>query len=434
VIEAAALASGLHIVIDALEAEVQPAGFDAWASGVWAAIGDAVDEDDVSRSKGEEPSGDLFRHVRVFEANGSRVVVDARPPMVLPVGGPPYEPGPTKFDDVDWHEGSAAEAGQPREHAFAHIGVYLGWLIRHDLHDPRYFPPEHLAGVKDGSMTGSDLADDVDWKLLSDNMTSEGSDFTAARYDAYFNRYNELLGEDADYRRSEDDSLYRQVEPLIDELYAEWVIAGRPAPDPPTPTDADAAMEAMFDAAEIPWDELAENADGPVWVQVHVDGSYEVEQPETPHRDADLEALIPPDAVEPPVVMRSVTATQWGSSLLNRALKRLGVRPREATVASGIGTRGAIVVTVYRVPGAPASRLMEEFGSVIYKPPRARWSERTVGSTTVLWAEGPVESSYFRMAYWAREEVVFHVAGEREAMEAMIIAIAGEPEIPMRRG
>ncbi len=65
---------------------------------------------------------------------------------------------PVKYDDVDWHIDGAIEAGQPEEQAFAHIGLYLSWLIRHDMHNPPMFPREHVASLKRGAMTGSDLA------------------------------------------------------------------------------------------------------------------------------------------------------------------------------------------------------------------------------------------------------------------------------------
>jgi hypothetical protein len=104
--------------------------------------------------------------------------------MAEPMAHRSMDLGPTKYDDVGYHAGPAEEAGQPREYAFTHIGLYLAWLIRHDLHDPRGFPPEHIEAVKRGEMTGSDLADDIDWKLLSDSMTSEGAAFSDARYGA----------------------------------------------------------------------------------------------------------------------------------------------------------------------------------------------------------------------------------------------------------
>jgi len=37
--------------------------------------------------------------------------------------------------------------------------LYLGWLIRNDLVDPRFFATQDLLAIKAGSMTGSDLGD-----------------------------------------------------------------------------------------------------------------------------------------------------------------------------------------------------------------------------------------------------------------------------------
>lgn len=422
VIEAAAVAAGLRVVIDDLRAEIGSSSLDDWASGVWAAIGNAADEDEVIRSRGESPERDLFRHLRVEEIDGGRVVVDARPPVVDPVGEPPMDARPQKFDDVGWHDGPAAEAGQPREHAFTHIGIFLAWLIRHDLHDAHWFPRDHIRAVKAGTMTGSDIADDIDWKLISDEMATEGADFTSARYDRYMTEYNELLGDDADYRVPETDALYARVAPVIDGLYAEWVAAGRPAPEPTEASPLEAEFEAMFEAAAIPWEDLAKDADGPIAVHLDADGSYEVRPVEMPHEDPDLEALIPTDIGDPPIVMSSVSATHWGSSLLSRALKGLGVRPRDVIVAAGVGGSGekTIAVTAYRVPGAPKTQLLEAFGSVIFRPRGSSWSDRTIGETTVSWAEGREGPEHWYVAYWARDELVLHVAGQPNDMEAMI--------------
>jgi hypothetical protein len=422
VIEAAADAVGLRVVIDDLGAEIRSSGLEGWASGVWAAIGNAVDEDAVTRSRGASPAQDLFRHLRVEEIAGVRVAVDARPPLVEAGGGPAMESGAQKFDDVGWHDGPANEAGQPREHAFTHIGVYLAWLIRHDLHDSHWFPREHVRAVKAGSMTGCDLADDIDGKLSSDEMTTEGADFTAARYERYMADYNDLLGEDADYRVAEDDALYARVAPLIDGLYADWVAAGRPNPEPKEPSALEAEVDAMFEAAAIPWEDLANDADGPMAIHLKADGSYQVVRPEMPHDDADLEALIPTDIVDPPIAMNSVSATDWGSSLLNRALKQLGVRPRDVTVAAGVGgsAERTIAVTVYRVPGASEAGLREAFAAVIYRPRRSSWSNRLIGHTTVSWAEGREGQEYWYVAYWTRYELVLHVAGDPSDIEAMV--------------
>ena len=94
-----------------------------------------------------------------------------------------------KYDDVDWHDGAAMEAGQPPEQGFVHIGFYLGWVLKRGLHDPAAIPAEHVAAVLDGSMTGSDLRDDVDGRLVADMLSDEGRAFTDQAYDWYLDAY-----------------------------------------------------------------------------------------------------------------------------------------------------------------------------------------------------------------------------------------------------
>lgn len=333
--------------------------------------------------------------------------------------------GPTKYDDVDYHDGAAAEAGQPREHAFAHIGMYLAWIIRHDLHDPRWFPGEHIEAVARAEMTGSDLADDTDWKLLSDLMTPEGAAFSDARYETYLGDYTALFADEPDYGFAEDDASYARVEPMIDRLYADWVAADRPGPDSKEPSQLDEEFEKMFAGAEIPWDELVAGADGPVDVQFNADGSYDVRRPETPHSDSDLEALVPPDLLTSPIDMASTTATDYGSSLLNRAMKELGVRPRDVTIATGLAREGGDVfgLTLYRVPGASAEALSTAFAAAIFRPRGSKWEIRRVGDIDVWWAEGyadPDRTIHFNIAYWTRDDLVLHVFGRPVDMETAI--------------
>lgn len=96
-------------------------------------------------------------------------------------------------DKLHWHFDGAVPAGQPPENAFTHIGFYLAWLIRHGLRNARFPLPEHVAAVKRGEMTGSDLPDDIDTKLVSQGMNGEGCAFSDARYGAYTTEYGDLF-------------------------------------------------------------------------------------------------------------------------------------------------------------------------------------------------------------------------------------------------
>lgn len=344
--------------------------------------------------------------------------------MVEPTARRPVEPGPTKYDDVDYHVGPAEEAGQPAEHAFTHIGLYLAWLIRHDLHDPRGFPPEHIEAVKRGDLTGSDLADDIDSKLLSDSMTAEGAAFSNARYRAYLGECAALFSEKPDYGVADDDATYATVEPLLDRLYAEWIAADRPASEPEAASPLVGEFAGVLEVADIPWDDLIADGPGIYAVEVKPDGTYEVSRPEPPHHDPSLEAVVPADLLDAPIEMSSGTGTNQGS-LLDRAFKQLGVRPRDVTIAHGFAREGEDVfgLTLYRVPGASADALSTAFAAAIFRPRGSVWETRRVGDTDVWWAEGYADADrtiYFNIAYWTREDLVLHLFGRPADMETAI--------------
>jgi len=257
------------------------------------------------------------------------------------------ETDPRKYDDADYHDGPAIDAGQPPENAFTHIGLMLAWLIRHELHDPEMWPDDHVDAVRAGEMNGSDLADDCDGKLVSDMVIADGAAFLDARYDAYMEAWDRACRTRPPCSIEDDAAAWGAVEPLIDGLHADWVRAGRPA----EPLDEAAFREAL--------DTLAERARA-TWTALRSDrserkverSSLRAEGSTTgrPRRTAtDVVAAIPTDLADPPLEIESINASAWGASLLNRALKRLGVRTRDAAVVAGIGGQRerTLSVTVY---------------------------------------------------------------------------------------
>lgn len=123
--------------------------------------------------------------------------------------------------------------------------------------------------------------------------------------------------------------------------------------------------------------------------------------------------------------MDSGVGTNYGSSLLTRALRQLGVRPRDVTIANGLAREGEDVfgLSLYRVPGASAEALSTAFASAIYRPRGSAWEIRRVGDIDVWWAEGYADADrtiYFDIAYWTRDDLVLHVFGRPEDMETAI--------------
>jgi hypothetical protein len=315
------------------------------------------------------------------------------------------------YDRIDWHLDSALEAGQPPENAFAHIGLYLAWLIRSDLHDPELFPAAHVAAVKAGEMTGSDLADDVDGKLLDVMMTAEGRSFSDARYSAYTAGFEATFADEAPYSVVDDGAAYALIGPVIDQLHAAWVAAGRPEPDQATPrTDAMPVERPQPDqfsmrAMQVSMDRVAAEL------------RPAERRPPGPHAAPELEALIPADLTAPPLWITSVTAVASGSSLLRRSLKRLGVPPADVRLANAIGGSGeeTLIVMLTSVPGIERELLLGEFRSVIFLP-RGSWETRSVGGRDVSWTTVPE----FSTAWWANDELVVQVSGRADFVEAAI--------------
>lgn len=327
------------------------------------------------------------------------------------------------YDRLDWHYDSAVAAGQPPENAFTHIGFYLAWLIRHDLHEPRFLPAEHVEAVKRGEMAGSDLADDIDAKLVGQVMSDEGRAFSDARYEVYTTEYRESFKDLPDYAVIDDEPNYRRAEQLLDRLYADWVAAGRPKA-PPTPKfegDFPMPTPVMVMARPGLTKDQVDELPGP-WSATEVTVLHPPAEEQVPHLAPDLERLIPRDLASPPMVVSSVRAADWGSSLLNRALKRLERRPKEAVVVIGIGGRGeqTLAVTIYAVPGVSAERLRGEFQVVFPRLPGSKWQSRVVAGKDVNWALG----REFTQAYWTREGMVVGVAGEAAAVERAIGRLA----------
>ena len=326
----------------------------------------------------------------------------------------------TSYDRIDWHIDSAIAAGQREENAFTHIGLYLAWLIRHDLHDPTFFPSDHIEAVKRGEMTGSDLADDIDGKLIGQDMNAEGRAFSDARYEAYLGEYGELFDDLPEYGLEDGPAAYGKVEPLLDRMYAEWVAGGRQGPPARTdpvievedfpPTSSMIMVPDGLDQQQL--DKLLAYLPGDVQVL-----ASDAVGPRS-HVAPELEALIPPDLTSPPMDVESDPASGWGSSLLTRALKRLGIASKDAVVVHGMGGGGeaTLTVTIYGVPGVDAVRLSSEFRSVIFRLPGTDWEERSVEGRQVTWASG----KEFTVAFWTRDGMVIHVTGQPDAVLAAI--------------
>ena len=336
------------------------------------------------------------------------------------MSAPDPEAVTTAFDMFDYHLDGAVQARQPEEHAFTHIGVYLAWLIRHDLYNPAFFRPDWAAAVKAGEMTGSDLADAIDGKLVSDLMTPEGAAFTAAHYDDYLDDYASVFASEGDYAVPDDRGTYARIVPAVDRRYEAWVAGGRPLlgqhePDP-VPADATGPRLAAGETTEAKrsrtLDDFRAMAQARGWVIESPPGPEELS-----HAAPDLEELLPHDISEPPMSTDSVQADMGGNDLLKRALRRLGVKPETCVVVNGIGGQGdgMVTVTLYAIQQLSAGELEREFMTVLH-PSGGQWEERTVAGKRVFWAGG----RGFQVAFWTLDGMVLHATADSRRLERLV--------------
>jgi hypothetical protein len=132
--------------------------------------------------------------------------------------------------------------------------------------------------------------------------------------------------------------------------------------------------------------------------------------------------------------MWSTTASDWGSSILNRALKSLGVKPRDARVATAMLGRGTEGLTgfVVSIPGASKDSLWAVV-PIISDVPEANCRMRDVAGKNVRWCEH--SQLTFKKASWAVDGMVLWVSaadspgssGRRTAAQRVEAAISQLP-------
>jgi hypothetical protein len=131
-----------------------------------------------------------------------------------------------------------------------------------------------------------------------------------------------------------------------------------------------------------------------------------------------LAARVPADCWPDGAEVTTLTGTQWGDAKLNRALRGLGVRPRDVEVISGQARQGSgVLFLVWRVPGVDAAAPAAASEAVVTKPViRRPWELSTVGDRAVRWMVGRDSTT----AWWARDGLVVQVSGDPDPVPAAI--------------
>lgn len=339
----------------------------------------------------------------------------------------------TTYDRFDWHLDAALERGRPPENAFTHIGLFLAWLIRHDLHDPAALPADVVAAVVSVGRAGSDLRHAVGDALTSRVMSDEGEAFADAYYPTYLDDYAVAFADRADYAVAQGEEAYERIGPTLDRRFAEWraTVANETDADGPVlagrfPISLSADAVAGMSAEDI--DEVArdlaeaiagsDDAADQFGQATGEDGSHDTDGNGSPHDAPDLEALVPHEVDGTPLQVTSTRISDWQSSLLRQAVESLGADPAESFVALGLGGTGddALAVTIYAIPGVPQDRLEAEFSRAEYLADGQQWERREVDGKTVWWSS----SDEFDTMFYALGGLVVTAGGSPARIRAAL--------------
>jgi hypothetical protein len=156
-----------------------------------------------------------------------------------------------KYDDLDYHLGGKFPEGFPEEHGWTHIGVFLIWLIEHDLHSNAWTADDPAFGelvrrIPARTMEPSDLIDVCDGVLVDEMLSGRGNAFARACYDDYLELFGAVMLDHVErgpfwrrFIRSDVDSYhadpgwrtYDVMAPHIAALYAGWEAGAAPPAD-----------------------------------------------------------------------------------------------------------------------------------------------------------------------------------------------------------
>ncbi len=147
--------------------------------------------------------------------------------LVLDANGPIE---PWVYDKALWHadgdklhRGIDDPDGTPMPQSMVHPGMFIGWLIDHDMITAKFLP--QTAGFKRREITGAKVYEKWNSRLASDMLTNEGNQFARYYfYGQYAYDYTQLVKKDPHSGLHVADTWenYNAISKKIDERYAEW--------------------------------------------------------------------------------------------------------------------------------------------------------------------------------------------------------------------
>lgn len=138
-----------------------------------------------------------------------------------------------KFDDASWHYGGKFPKGLPKENGGTHIGMFLTWIIEHDLISRAHLESsrEEVELVRTKKMTGREFLFAVcDEKFTDEDLAPLGRKFTRAYFDdgKYIDHYLKTFGVKDDgsvYTVKDTWENYALLRPHLERAFARWAKA-----------------------------------------------------------------------------------------------------------------------------------------------------------------------------------------------------------------
>jgi hypothetical protein len=146
-------------------------------------------------------------------------------------GAPAVPPGRHVYDKAKWHRDGDYPEDLAPDQAFVHAGMFLGWLIDHDLvsDELREQLGEQLEDFKRRKLTGPEVYAACDGCLVDDMLSDAGNAFAkeyfALERSPFLSDYEELLGAELPslYHVANDWKNYERLKVRIDERFQEWL-------------------------------------------------------------------------------------------------------------------------------------------------------------------------------------------------------------------
>jgi hypothetical protein len=139
------------------------------------------------------------------------------------------------YDKAKYHYAGNYPEDLPEEQAFVHTGMFLGWILDHDLHDSDFWQDvaRYVASFKSREMTGAQVYEYAcDGVLLDEMLNAKGNSFAHDYFDfergKYLQDYEELLvgGLPSTYHVEDTWENYEIIARRISSRYAEWKRTG----------------------------------------------------------------------------------------------------------------------------------------------------------------------------------------------------------------